>query len=79
MVNTINYTHNLEKKGFSRQQAEAVVSTPYRFAKNRLATRQDMADLKQALVVLEHRMTIKMGLMMATAIGILLGLQRWPA
>lgn len=76
MFNAIRYTQELEKAGFTRQQAEATVNMVHQFAEHNLATREDIVRLEHAMVVLEHRLTIKMGAMFTVAIGLIVTLQK---
>lgn len=59
---------SLAAAGFNDSQAEAVVETFGNAIGDALVTR---ADLKAELAGLEHRMTVKLGGLMAAGIGLL--------
>lgn len=48
----------------------------HQFAENGLATKEDILVLKHSIETLEHKMTIKMGTMLAVAVGLLVTLQK---
>ncbi len=59
MFNTLNATKKLEDAGVPRQQAEAQVQILAAMVEDDLATKNDLRDL-------ENRLVIKLGTLMAT-------------
>ena len=87
MFNALVHIQEMESAGFSRPQAEATVNMLYRFTDQNLATKQDIANLKQDILdlklelkhsseMLEQKMTVKMGAMLVVAVGVLTTLQK---
>ena len=91
MFNTLNYAKMLEEAGFSRVQAETSVKLLVDVMEEKLASKQDLKDLrlattqdlknlrvemKQRFDLLESKMTIKMGAMLAASIAILTAIQK---
>ncbi len=91
MFNTLNYAKMLEEAGFSRVQAETSVKLLVDVMEEKLASKQDLKDLQKDLQaemnhrfnsveqkfdLLESRMTIKMGAMLAASIAILTAIQK---
>jgi hypothetical protein len=85
MFNAIKYTQELERAGFTREQAEVSVKLLIDSMNENLATKSDFSALKQELDMkiestklelrseireLEYKLTIKLGSMMALAIGV---------
>lgn len=100
MIHALRYTEELEKVGFTTEQAKKSVQVWMDFMDSTIATKADLKEyyfmskhddmeakselkaaydtLKERLMTLEkkidtieYRLTIKMGLMTATAVGIL--------
>ncbi len=66
MFNTLRATRTLTEAGIEQAHAEAIVSTwADEFVTDRIATKEDLRDLEQ-------RLTIRMGALLATGIGLLL-------
>ncbi len=63
-------TH-LTERGFSEQQAEALVEAAQEIDLGDVATRQDVTEIKHQLEKLELRLTLKLGTLMAAGIGVL--------
>lgn len=75
-MNTILFdTHAFIKKltaaGFTERQAETLAEEQAGMIENKLATKQDIQDLKRDMKELEMRMTIKLGALMVVALSIL--------
>lgn len=81
MINSLKYAKKLEETGVSREQAEAHIQIITELMENSLATSQDMRELKtelkqeimqieQKILLLEHKMTIKLGTIVSIAIGV---------
>ena len=71
---TLKYAKKLREAGFSQQQAELQAEALSEIVEDRLATKQDLKELemvtKQELKELEMRLTIRLGSLIAVAIGI---------
>jgi hypothetical protein len=61
MFDTLMYAKKLEEAGVSRQQAEAHVQIIADIVEGDLATKQDIQNLKNEIILLEHRLIIKLG------------------
>jgi len=61
---TLDFSRRLREGGFSPQQAETMADALKTSAMTELATKTDLRDL-------EHRMTVKLGAMMAAIAGLL--------
>jgi hypothetical protein len=66
---TDRLVEDLKTSGIPHDQARAIVRGIVE-AQTELATKRDIADLRQELVQLEQRLIIKLGSMMVVAIGI---------
>jgi hypothetical protein len=78
---TLRYANTLKKAGFTPEQAEAqaeALSDVLEVNLKELATKGDLIQLEQRmrgdLVQLEQRMTIKLGAMLAVAVGAVVAL-----
>ena len=80
MFNTLRYAKMLEEVGFSREQAETSIKILVEIMEDKLASKQDMQDLKNELkhdiAQLESKLTIRMGTMLAAAIAIITAIQK---
>ena len=87
MINAITYMDELEKKGFTREQAKASVNLWIELMNENLASKNDIKDLlhkmetdsmsvRHEMKNLESRLTIKLGGLMATAIGLIALIQK---
>ena len=65
---TLNFTRRLKAGGFTPEQAETKADALKGSAMAELATKQ---DLRTEIRELEHRMTIRLGAMMAAIAGLL--------
>ena len=68
------FVKRLRATGFTEEQAEVIVDAS-RDALSQLVTKDDM---KESLLALEQRMTIKFGAMLAAATGIIITIMRLP-
>jgi hypothetical protein len=64
MFNTLRYAKMLEEAGFSRDQAETSIKILVEIMEDRLATKQDIRELKLEL-------TLRMGTMLTASVAIL--------
>ena len=69
MFNTLKYAKMLEEVGFSREQAETSIKILVEIMEDKLASKQDLKELKSEL-------TIRMGTMLAASIAILTAIQK---
>lgn len=67
MFNTLKYVKMLEDSGFSRDQSEITVRILTEVMEDKLATKQDLQNLKSELI-------IKMGAMQAASVVIIVAL-----
>ena len=90
MFNTLKYARILEEAGFSREQAETSIKILVEIMEDKLATRQDIMDLrgtvadiksamatKTDLLQLKHDLTIKMGAMLSGAVALATALHKF--
>ncbi len=88
MFNTLRYAKMLEEVGFSREQAETSIKILVEIMEDKLASKQDLQELKvelqhsmlqleSKLALVESKLTIKMGTMLAASIAILTALQKF--
>ena len=81
MFNTLRYAKILEEAGFSRQQAETSIKILVEIMEDKLATKQDMSELrfgvKQDLLQLKHDLTLKLGAMLSAAVAIVAALHKF--
>jgi len=73
---TLAYAKKLKEAGFTEQQAEAQAEALAEIVNERLATKQDIAELRRDLQDLEYRLTIRLGAMLAIAITLVAALVR---
>lgn len=68
---THKFVRRLKEAGLPEMQAEAIADA-FRDAQGEaeLATKQDIADLRRDLRELESRLTIRLGLMLVAAVGV---------
>lgn len=87
MFNTLKYAKILEEVGFSREQAETSIKILVEIMDDKLASKQDLQELKvdlqhsisqidSKLSLVESKLTIKMGTMLAASIAILTTIQK---
>jgi monoamine oxidase len=65
-----------EKASLSAEQAEGITGALAEAFEDSVATRADIGELRSEIRLLEQRLTIKMGGMLAAAIAILLALEK---
>ena len=81
MFNALKYTEELEKAGFTREQAEVSIKLLVETMNENFATKADLKELgwqlqseikrlDSSLKELEYKLTIKLGTMMALSIGV---------
>lgn len=76
---TLKYANTLKKAGFTQEQAEAqagALSEVMEVNLNELATKADIAMLRQEMVQLEQRMTIRLGTMLTISVGAIVALTK---
>jgi len=80
MFNTLRYAKMLEEVGFSREQAETSIKILVEIMEDKLASKQDLQELKieiqHSMNQLESKLTIRMGTMLAASIAIVTALQK---
>lgn len=59
MFDTLKYSRILEAVGVTRDQAEAHIKIIAEIVEDDLATKQDIRDIRNDLILLEHRLLIK--------------------
>lgn len=73
--NPLTYANKLKEAGFTDKQADTIAQLQDDVLGNmdniNVATKKDIYDLKHELIHLEHRLTIKLGSIMLSGIGIL--------
>ena len=67
VFNSLNYAKRLEQAAFTRQQAEVQANIMTEIVDEKIATKQDLR-------VLEYRITIRLGGMLAAAVAVLAAL-----
>lgn len=71
---TLKFAKRLKEAGFTEQQAEALASAQVDLIEANLATKRDLKELEVKLTrdieALGYRLTIRLGGMMALAIGV---------
>ncbi|MFK8251421.1 hypothetical protein [Ancylobacter terrae] len=68
-----------DKARFTNEQAEGVADALADAFQDRIATKDDVALLRNELVLLEQRLTIKIGGMLVVAVGVLTALLKLVA
>jgi uncharacterized Rossmann fold enzyme len=91
MFNTLKYARMLEEVGFSREQAETSIKILVEILEDKLASKQDLQELKvdlqysisqlesklgHSVSQVESKLTIRMGTMLAASIAILTAIQK---
>ena len=67
---TLGYFEKLKAAGVPETQAKAQIEVIREVIEDKLATKQDIKDLKTELKELEYRLTIRLGAMLAASIAI---------
>ncbi|MGR3485147.1 MAG: hypothetical protein ACU0BF_07360 [Paracoccaceae bacterium] len=70
---SLGYVRRLEGVGVERKVAEAHADVARDFILDEMATK---SDLQQAIHDLEQRLTIRVGTMLAVAVGVLVAIER---
>ncbi|MCQ8185358.1 CCDC90 family protein [Parvularcula sp. BGMRC 0090] len=68
------FVRRLERVGLDREQAEEHIAVLRDIAADNLVTKRDLARLDDRFISLEQRMTIKFGVMIGGAVGLLAAL-----
>ena len=82
---TLKYSKRLVEAGFTDRQAEALAEEQAALVTDQLATKQDIAEIKRdmkemetrfdaRLISLEHRLTVRLGGMLAAAVIVMAAL-----
>lgn len=79
MFNTLKYAKILEEVGFTRDQAEMSIKILVEIMEDKLATKQDLKDLRTELNQVKSDLTIRMGSMLAASIAIVTAIQSYLA
>jgi hypothetical protein len=66
----------LEEVGFSRERAETSVKILVEIMEDKLANKQDILDIRRDITQVEHKLTLRMGTMLAASIAILTAIQK---
>lgn len=76
LFDTLSYAKKLKSAGFTDAQAEVQAEALAEIIEQRLATKQDVLELKRDLKEMEQRIIIKLGAMVAASIAITVSLLR---
>ncbi|MDR2077285.1 MAG: CCDC90 family protein [Desulfovibrio sp.] len=71
---TLGYFEKLKAAGVPEAQAKAQIEVIREVIEDKLATKQDIKDLKTEMKELEYRLTIRLGGMMAACVAIVAAL-----
>jgi hypothetical protein len=71
MFNTLKYARMLEEVGFSREQAETSIKILVEIMEDKLASKQDIRDVLQAIASSELKLTIRMGVILAASVTLM--------
>lgn len=71
---TLGYAKKLQELGFTREQSEGFAQLQREIIDDRVATKQDIKDIRQELKELEYRLTIRLGTMMAACVAVVAAL-----
>ena len=75
MIHVLRYTEELERVGFSTEQAKKSVQLWMDLMDQNFATKADYREYylmtKNDLKDLEHRLTVRLGIMLASSIGLI--------
>ncbi len=66
---TLAYAKRLKEVGVPEKQAEVQAEAMVELVEERLATKQDILDLKRDMKEMEMRITIRLGALMMAAVG----------
>lgn len=67
---TLAYAKKLKSAGFTEEQAEIQAEALAEIIEGRLATKQDINDLRRDMKEMEQRLTIRLGALIASSIVI---------
>ena len=73
VFDTLKSVEELQEAGIPESQAKAQVRVFQRIIESDLATKRDIKELQQEMRELEYRLTIKTGVMVVAATGVILG------
>jgi len=74
---TLAYAKKLTAAGFTQQQAEVQAEALAEIIDERIATKEDIMDLKREMKEMELRIVIRVGAMLAATIAILVSLLKF--
>ncbi|MEK7357700.1 MAG: hypothetical protein AAB250_14710 [Bdellovibrionota bacterium] len=74
MIHTLMYAKKLIAIGIPREQAEAQIEIMAEIVEDHLVTKEDFKDLKNEMIQMEYRLTIKFGSIVTLGVGILAAL-----
>ena len=74
---TLKFVERLEAGGFTHQQAKAAAEAFADATSQELATKTDILMLRNEMLMLEQRITIKLGGMLVIAVGVILAAVRY--
>lgn len=74
MFDTLAYAKKLKSAGFTDEQAEIQAEALAEIIDEKLATKQDVRDLRRDMKEMEMRMTIRLGAIQAAGIAIVAAL-----
>jgi hypothetical protein len=74
LFDTLAYAKKLKVAGFTDSQAEVQAEALAEIIEDRLATKQDVADIKRDMREMEQRIIIKLGAMIAASIAVTVSL-----
>jgi hypothetical protein len=77
MFNTLKYAKMMEEAGFSRDQAETSIKILVEIMEDKLATKHDIADIKQEIRHAKSELTIKLGAMLTAAVALVAAIQKF--
>ena len=73
---THDFVKRLTGAGMPEAQAEILAREQARMVQERLATKQDIMELKREITMLEQRLTIKLGAMLVIGVTVLAALDK---
>ena len=73
VFDALRSVEELQESGIPENQAKAQVRVFQRIIESDLATKRDIKDLQQEMRELEYRLTIKLGVMVVAATGVIIG------
>ncbi len=73
---TLKFTRKLKAGGFTAEQAEAAAEAFADAATDQLSTKYDIELLRKGMQQMEYRITTRLGVMIVSAVSILLALDK---